>query len=125
MAYPISSISIGGWSESKMVDFPNVQGIHGISSINPVQRAESARAVSGKATPQTVVTQPASADIVQISADAVMKGRLSAFATALLNEMNATNPERLAKLKLAYAGDRCPVSAYNIAGAIIGRIKQD
>jgi len=78
-----------------------------------------------KKDPGFPVVQPAAeGDMVQISSDAAQKGKLNAFSAALFREMNsAAGPERMAQLKEQYAGDNCPVSGADIAGAIVARIR--
>ena len=68
-------------------------------------------------------SQAGAADVIQISADAAFKGRISAFSAALVKELNAAGTERIALLKEQYAGDRCPITGADIAGAILARIR--
>ena len=71
------------------------------------------------------MSQSGAADVVQISADAAMKGKLSAFALALNKEMDAVNATRIENLKALYAGDNCPISGADLAAAIVARIRAD
>ena len=78
-----------------------------------------------KKDPGFPVVQPTgSADVVQISSDAALKSKLSAFAATLYKEMgDIADPVRMAQLKEKYAGDKCPVSSADIADAVIARIR--
>jgi hypothetical protein len=106
-----------------MVDFPSNNGIHGVT---PVSRLDTGRAGPGKKEANPMIEKTAPTDVVQISADALIKSRLSAFAAAVNSEIKTISPERMRKLKQDYAGDNCPVSAYDVAGAIIaGRVMED
>ena len=102
-----------------MTEFPNIKSIHGVT---PVTRPEAGRAVAGKNEAYPMIEKPTPTDVVRISADAVLKSKLSAFNATLSDEINTISPERMSRLKREYAGDNCPVSSYDVAGAIIERI---
>ena len=101
-----------------MIDFPNLQ------NISPISRTSTGMQLpQGKKEPnQTAIARTDAGDVVQISSDAAMKGKLSAFALTFAREMLTVSDDRIALLKAQYAGDACPVSAADIAGAILGRI---
>ncbi|MEL7623609.1 MAG: hypothetical protein AAGU12_08480 [Clostridiales bacterium] len=109
-----------------MIDFKNLQ-----NASYPVNRAGDRRQypLAKRETGYSVnFNSPASAgktDVVEISADAALKGKLSTFSTALAKEMKAVTPERMALLKEKYAGDACPVSGLAVAQAIISRAKAE
>jgi len=96
-----------------------------IPKVNPVGMYGTGMAnVQGKKETNLPDAVPANvADVVQISADAAYKGKLNAFSAVLFKEMNAAGADRIARLKEKYAGDGCPVSGADIAGAIIARIR--
>jgi len=104
-----------------MVDFR----LQNITQIN--RTGDRRQYIPGKKeTSQPAAGPSGVSDVVQISNDAAMKGRISAFAATLAKEMNhSVNPERIAQLKKQYAGDNCPVSGAAIAGAIIARISAE
>ena len=102
-----------------MMDFPKIQ------NTAPVSRAGAGRNLpadrryaESPATAQTTVS-----DVVQISTDAAMKSRLGTFAAALVREMQNADPARIASLKQQYAGDNCPVSAVDVAAAMVARMR--
>ena len=105
-----------------MIDFPNLPNTSPVARTGPGWNY-----TVGKKEPNETGACPATAaaDVVQISADAALKGKLSAFATTLAREMEAADAGRIARLKEAYAGDRCPVSSFELAGAILVRMKAD
>ena len=101
-----------------MIDFPSLQNIAsvrqaGVGRPFPVGKKDSA---------QPEGTAAASTDVVQISADAAMKGKLSAFAAVLAKEIHTADAGRIAQLKAQYAGDNCPVGGADVAAAILARI---
>ena len=104
-----------------MIDFPN------LPNVSSVGRTGDRRAYTPekKETANPAAKQADSTDVVQISAGALYKGKLNAFSAVLAKEMEAAGAERIAQLKEAYAGDRCPVSAFDLAGAILIRIKPE
>lgn len=111
-----------------MIDFKNLQ-----NASYPVNRAGDRRQypVAKRETGYSVNFNSHSAgsagktDVVEISADAALKGKLSTFSAALAKEMKAVTPERMALLKEKYAGDACPVGGLAVAGAIISRAKAE
>ena len=104
-----------------MIDFPNLRNI---SSVDRVGAGRQFRAVKNEGDP-VAAAKTGATDIVQISTDAAMKSKISAFASTLAKEMDAVSDARIARLKEQYAGDQCPVSSGDIAEAIIARIKTE
>ena len=104
-----------------MIDFPNLQ------NISPLNRTGAGRQLPQgmKDSGPVGAARTDVGDVVQISTEAAMKGKLSAFASALAREMQGVSADRMALLKVQYAGDACPVSAADLAGAIISRIKAE
>ncbi|MCL1804909.1 MAG: hypothetical protein FWG28_02740 [Clostridiales bacterium] len=99
-----------------------------LQNIYPVNKPGTAGQIPAvKKDPGFPIVQPAAdGDMVQISSDAALKGKLNAFSAALFKEMNsAAGPERIARLREQYAGDACPVSAADIAGAIVARLRAE
>jgi len=103
-----------------MVDLANIQNISAVARTAALRQSLAGKKESGAV---GVGPAGASADMVQISADAALKGKLGAFSAALAKETAAPDTERIARLKEAYAGDACPVSACELAGALLGRIR--
>jgi hypothetical protein len=104
-----------------MIDFPN------LPNISSVGRTSDRRPYTPgkKDAANPILNRTESADVVQISADAVYKGKLSVFSAALAKEMEAADTEHVVRMKEAYAGDCCPVSPHDLAGAILARILSD
>lgn len=110
-----------------MIDFKNLQ-----NASYPVNRAGDRRQypVAKRETGYSVnfnshAGSAGKTDVVEISADAALKGKLSTFSATLAKEMKAVTPERMALLKEKYAGDACPVSGLAVAQAIISRAKAE
>ena len=104
-----------------MIDFNNLKNLSpinrkGMKTYVPTDKKEKA---------QVAVGLPGAVDVVQISNDAAMKGRLSAFASTLAKAMNDVEPERLERLKAEYAGDNCPINAKDLAEAIVSRVRAE
>ena len=110
-----------GMGCAHMIDF---NGLNNVTSVPPISRKTiSPYTAAGKAEPAAASQGGASvADVVQISSDAAMKGRLGTFAASLSKAMDTVDPERIAMLRTQYTGDRCPVSSSDIARAVISRI---
>jgi len=104
-----------------MIEFPNLQNMAQVSRTNAGRQYPQGK----KELSQPANIQAGSGDVVQISTDAAMKGKLSAFASTLAREMNTVSAERIARLKEQYAGDNCPVCAADIAGAIFAGIRAE
>ena len=104
-----------------MIDFPNIQNINQVARTANGQRVLPAK----KEQQNPSVERIPSTDVIHISSEAAMKGRVGVFAAALANELNSLSPERIEKLKLEYAEDGCPVSSLHIADAVIARIKME
>jgi hypothetical protein len=102
-----------------MIDFKNLQNASYLVNRSgerrqyPVSKREAANAAGASPASTT--------DVVEISADAALKGKLSAFPAAIAKEMAAISPEKMAYLKQKYAGGACPVSGLAVAGAILSR----
>ena len=94
-----------------------------LRNINNISRASVGRQyLPGKKNAGTTDASRAGAsDVVQISAEAAIKGRLSAFAAALAKETGYVGAARIADLKERYAGDNCPVCGADIAAAMLAR----
>ncbi len=102
-----------------MIDFKNLQ-----NTSYPVNRVADRRQypVAKRETGYSINSNsPSKTDVVEISADAALKGKLGTFSAALAKEMKELSPERLALLKEKYAGDACPVSGHAVAETIINR----
>ncbi|MDR1193726.1 MAG: hypothetical protein LBK98_06120 [Peptococcaceae bacterium] len=98
-----------------MIDFKNVQNAYQIKRpITGVNFAPAKR--EGEAAPAE-----AAADVVQISAEAALRGKLSLFFAGVGGDIASVAAERLAALKEKYAGDACPVSGAEIAAAAFDR----
>ena len=104
-----------------MIDFRNLQNAY------PVSWPGAGRQIpAGKKETAIPPVNPAGAtDVVEISADAAMKGKLNAVTAALAKEPYAPSPERMAQLKEKYAGDNCPVRGIDIAEVIFARIRAE
>ena len=105
-----------------MIDFPNLPNLPKVSQVN---RAKRQYTTVKKETESTATSQSVTTDVVQISADAAMKGKLSSFALALSREAEAVNEARIENLKAQYEGDHCPISSRDLAAAIIARIRTE
>ena len=104
-----------------MIDFSNVQSVTHVTRVGGPNRAATGRKdLTGSARGGSV-----SADVISISSDAAMKGRVGVFAAALASEIGSVSPERIERLKLEYAGDSCPVSSKDIAESMVARIRMD
>ena len=110
-----------------MIDFPNFKNINSAGRANAGRRIAAPKAEADiKAEHDFSAAGKTNApDVIQISTDAALKGKLSAFAAALAKEMDTDNTGRIAYLKKQYAGDCCPVSDIELAGAIAARIKME
>ncbi|MCL1848376.1 MAG: hypothetical protein FWF83_01700 [Clostridiales bacterium] len=108
-----------------MIDFNSLN--HILNNVPAAKRKSVGQyAPQGKPEPaQASAAQASATDVVQISSDAAMKGKLSAFASTLAKAMDDVGAERIDRLKEQYAGDKCPVSDADLAGAIIARIKAE
>jgi hypothetical protein len=111
-----------------MIDFKNLQNASYLVNRSgerrqyPISKREAAYpTAANQASASNPASTPAVADVVEISADAALKSKLSAFPAALAKEMSAISPEKLAYLKVKYAGDACPVSGLAVAGAMLDR----
>ena len=104
-----------------MIDFPNLQNVSSVRRTGAghyflPEKRDPSQDGAGKAN---------AADVVQISADAAMKGRLSSFAAVLAKELQSAGADRIARLKEQYAGDSCPVSNADVAASIVSRIRME
>jgi hypothetical protein len=61
-------------------------------------------------------------DMVQISTDAALRGKISAYAATLGKDLSSIRPELLAMLREKYKGEACPVSGIDVAKAILAKI---
>ena len=101
-----------------MIEFPNLQ------NASPVTRTATGWhfQTGKKESFEPAVSPVGVTDVVEISADAALKGKLSAFSTALAREMETTGIERMAKLKEKYAGDACPIDSAELARVIYSKM---
>ena len=104
-----------------MIDFSHINNINQVARTANGQRVLSAK----KEVPAAGAERTPPTDVIHISSEAAMKGRVGVFAAALASELNAVSSERIEKLKLEYAGDLCPVSSVQIADAVIARIRME
>ena len=104
-----------------MIDFSSIQNIAQVSrASNGRQVLSGKKEQPGRTAEGALVT-----DIVSISADAAMKGKVGVFAAALASELSTVSSERIERLKLEYAGDSCPISSRDLADAMIARIRME
>jgi hypothetical protein len=104
-----------------VIDFPNLKNIASVGRYgNGLQHVQEKKEATLSGASRT-----ADADVVQISADAALKSKLSAFSSVLAKEMNTVGAEHLARLKQQYAGESCPVTGRDVAGAILARVRTD
>ena len=101
-----------------MIEFPNLQ------NASPVTRAGNLWYFQAgkKETPDPVAIPAGVTDVVEISADAAIKGRLNAYSASFTKEMEAVSASRIAMLKEKYAGDACPISSADLARVIYSKM---
>ena len=108
-----------GMGCAHMIDFSNMKHVSSVKRFD----AGTRYAAGKKDSDASGSAHKAQTDVVQISADAVWKGKLSAFSTVLVREISDVSAERIATLKQQYAGDDCPVSGADIANAMVARMR--
>ena len=75
-------------------------------------------------TARTAAAAPAqNQDSIQISPDAALRAELNKTIKTSAQQLDTTSPERMAYLKTKYAGDACPVSAEDVADAMLSRLE--
>jgi hypothetical protein len=104
-----------------MIEFPNFKNVSGV---NP---SGSGRQVYPSKKEETIASagKGVGADVLQISPDAALRSKASAFAAALAKEMDADAAERIAQLKEQYSGDACPRNGDEIAAAIFAKANME
>jgi len=108
-----------GMGCAHMIDFSNMKHVSAVKRFDPGTRYAAGK----KDADSSGSARRAQTDVVQLSADAVWKGKLSAFSTVLVREIADVSAERIAILKQQYAGDACPVSSADIANAMVARMR--
>ena len=86
------------------------------------QKAGAAEAVGGSAAKKAA---GGASDTVTISAEGAFRSQLQqaeAPYEASYTDKASASPERIAQLKAAYAGEQCPPSAQQIAGAMLASV---
>ena len=110
-----------------MIDFRNVKqmtvGRQGTVVPHQIGRKEVLHAAYQSHQSTGTKPTPGDVDQVKISSEAATKGRVSTFCAALAKEIGAPQPARLEALKDKYQGDTCPVDNFELAGAIVSRLK--
>ena len=101
-----------------MIEFPNLQNASPVARAGTTWHFQAGR----KEALEPVVNPFGVTDIVEISADAAIKGKLSAYSAALAREMETAGAERIAQLKQKYAGEACPVGSVELARVIYGKM---